>query len=138
MATGKNKSTSKEEQQLLTDLRADFQIYRMKLKGQIRNADFKTVLGIVLVIAVGGIGYIDENIKDTLVDLKEKLEFAAPIFGLPTTFSLASFNKRKELKKSLNGIYDFEDRISEMEKGLVEYTKKDILALEHQFEIYIR
>jgi len=138
MATKKNHSIGKEEQKLLSDLRADFQIYRVRLNGEIRNANFKTALGVLLVIAVGGIGYIDESIMDTLTDLKDKFEFAAPLFGLPTTFSVASFNKTKALKKQLNGIYDFEDQVSEMEKGLKEFTKQDILALEHQFEIYIR
>ena len=138
MATGKATKPSKKEQEMLSDLRADFQIYRMKLKGEIRNTNFKTVLGVLLVIAVGSIGYIDEGIQQTLVDVKEKLEFAAPLFGLPTTFSLVSFNKTKELKKRLKGIFDFEDQVSEMEKGLREFTEKDILALEHQFEIYIR
>ena len=113
MATGKATKPSKKEQEMLSDLRADFQIYRMKLKGEIRNTNFKTVLGVLLVIAVGSIGYIDEGIQQTLVDVKEKLEFAAPLFGLPTTFSLVSFNKTKELKKRLKGIFDFEDQVSD-------------------------
>ena len=138
MATDKSSTPSKKELEMLSELRADFQIYRMQLKGQIRNTNFKTGLGIVLVLAVGSIGYIDDSIQQTLVDLKEKLEFAAPLFGLPTTFSLVSFNKTKELKKRLKGIFDFEDQVSEMEKGLKEFTEKDILALQHQFEIYIR
>ncbi|RNC88637.1 MAG: hypothetical protein ED555_13490 [Allomuricauda sp.] len=130
--------TKNELEGYLEELKADFELYRIRMKGRIRNSYIKVGLGVLLVLALIAVSYLDASIFDAISGLKERLEFAAPIMGVPTSFTFASFNETKNLKKQMTGVYDFEDKVSEWEKGLSTYTKKDVLSLEHEFERFIR
>ena len=134
MSTSDNENLS----DLLEDLKAGFNLHRIKIKGRIRNSYIKMSLGVLIVVALIAVSYLDATIFDAISGLKERLEFAAPIMGVPTSFTFASLNQTKSLKKQMEGIYDFEDKVSEWEKGLSEFNKKDVLSLEHEFERYIR
>lgn len=123
---------------LLEDLKADFRLYRLKIKNRITNSYIKIGIGVVVVIGLIALSYLNAEMYSVIASLKERLEFAGPIMGVPTTFTFASFNETKALKKKMEGVYDFEDRVAEWEKGITDYDKKDILALEHEFERYIR
>ena len=131
-------SSEQNEQTLIENLKADFRLYRLKMKSRITNSYIKIGIGIVIVIGLIALSYLNADMYSVIASLKERLEFAGPLMGVPTTFTFASFNETKALKKKIEGIYDFEDRVAEWEKGITEFEKKDILTLEHEFERYIR
>ena len=131
-------TTDQKTSAQLEELKASFELYRIRMKGRIRNSYLKMGAGILFVVALIAISYLNTSIFDAIAGLKERLEFAGPIMGVPTSFTFASFNETKNLKKRMEGVFDFEDKVSEWEKGLSEFTPKDIASLEHEFERYIR
>ena len=135
----KQEAEVSEETAMIAELKDDFELYKFKLREQIKNSRFNKVLGISIGVVLVAVAIFIPDIVESIQGIQDKIQWAGGFVGggLPTTFSGLNLNSEKVNKERLRGVQTFERRLSRMERGQINYTKNDLYALEDEFQIYI-